>query len=66
LEESRRMRLASLDLWPDEPYLENCYQPYPSSPMLNCISRFCGGLSHDDSHLGQIDDVVAQAKAARR
>lgn len=66
LEESRRMRLASLELWPDAPYLENRYQPYASSPPLNAVSRFVAGLSHDDSHLAQIDDVVAQAKAARR
>lgn len=66
LEESRRMRIASLELWPAQPYLDNRYQPYASSPPLNCISRFCSGLSHDDSHLGQIDDVVAQAKAVRK
>ncbi len=27
LEESRRMRLASLDMWPDQPHLENTYVP---------------------------------------
>ncbi len=65
LEESRRMRLASLDMWPDQPDLENCYQPWPTAPMLNAFGRFVLGLRHDHDHLGQLADVVAQASAAR-
>jgi len=66
LEESRRMRLASLDLWPDPPHLENEYQPMKTAPFKhNAISRFVSGLSHDDSHLDQIEDILRQAKAAR-
>ncbi|MBL8045794.1 MAG: DinB family protein [Anaerolineales bacterium] len=65
LEESRRMRLATLDVWPDEPHLNNQYQLWENGPMANCISRFCHGLSHDDSHLNQIAEVVRQAQAAR-
>ncbi len=61
LEESRRMRLASLDLWPDQPYLDLTYQSRPSAPALNAVSRFILGLRHDHDHLGQIADVVAQA-----
>ena len=59
------MRLASLDMWPDKPYLDVTYQPWPGSGPINANGRFVLGLYHDWDHLGQIDDVVAQAKAAR-
>ena len=65
LEESRRMRLASLDLWPDEPRLENVCEAWPTGPQVNAIGRFVLGLMHDDDHLGQITDIVQQARAAR-
>lgn len=64
LEESRRMRLASLDLWPQPPHVENTYEPR-SGMQHNCISRFAAGLSHDDAHLGQIENIVTQARQAR-
>lgn len=64
LEESRRMRLASLDVWPDSPNLDNTYVSPYSGLTINPITRFVMGLSHDDAHLGQIEDVVQQAKAA--
>lgn len=62
LEESRRMRLASLDLWPSQPYLDLTYQPWPTAPHINAIGRFVLGLHHDDDHLGQIAECVRQAK----
>ena len=65
LQESLRMRLASLDMWPHEPYLQNTYQIREGAPPLNAISRFAYGLMHDDSHLKQIEEIVRQAKAAR-
>jgi hypothetical protein len=66
LEESRRMRLASLDLWPTPPHLENSYEVpnWPTGP-INCVTRFMLGLSHDNAHLDQIKDVVQQSRAAR-
>ncbi|HXV97598.1 MAG TPA: DinB family protein [Anaerolineae bacterium] len=64
LEESRRMRLASLDMWPDNPYLENTYRSRPESDPINAVTRFVLGLSHADSHLGQIREIIRQAKAA--
>lgn len=66
LEESRRMRLASLDIWPDRPDLDNVYQRTPESTKINAITYFVFGLSHDDSHLAQIAEIVRQAQAARR
>ena len=73
LEESRRMRLASLDMWPNEPYLDNTFPlvkggpPYVTAdrPRINAVARFILGLLHDDSHLAQIADIVLQAKSAR-
>ncbi len=65
LEESRRMRRAMLDAWPDQPHLDVTYTPYQRSGPLNAIGRFIGGLSHDDSHLGQLREIMRQAQAAR-
>jgi hypothetical protein len=65
LEESRRMRLVSLDMWPDQPYLDNTYEPYAGRGAYNAVTRFVGGLSHDDSHLGQIKRLVEETRAAR-
>ena len=66
LEESRRMRLASLELWPHPPHLDNSYstERYPNG--INAITRFVMGLQHDESHLEQIQKIVQQAKAARK
>jgi alkanesulfonate monooxygenase SsuD/methylene tetrahydromethanopterin reductase-like flavin-dependent oxidoreductase (luciferase family) len=65
LEESRRMRLASLDMWPDEPHLDNTYEPWSDAPRVNAIGRFVLGLMHDDSHIDHIAEIVRQARAAR-
>jgi hypothetical protein len=65
VEESRRMRLAMLEAWPDEPHLDVSYQPNPKRPPVNAVGRFVAGLAHDDSHLAQIAKVLAQAQAAR-
>jgi hypothetical protein len=65
LEESRRMRLATLDVWPDEPHLDNTYEIWEKGPVVNAVARFAFGLRHDDDHLGQIREIVRQARAAR-
>ena len=65
LEESRRMRLASLEMWPEEPHLENTCQASSDGPVVNAIGQFLNGLKHAESHLGQIESIVAQAKEAR-
>ena len=62
LEESRRMRLASLEIWPDEPHFDNTYQTAEDRPRINCQMRFVYGLLHDYGHLEQIAEVVRQAK----
>lgn len=65
LAESRRMRLAMLDAWPDVPHLDTLYRSRPEAPGVNAPARFIGGLSHDDSHLDQIRKVAEQARSAR-
>ncbi len=65
LEESRRMRLASLKMWPDEPHLENEVQAWKDGPRVNAVGRFVLGLMHEDDHLGQIEHIVRQARDAR-
>jgi hypothetical protein len=58
------MRLASLDMWPDDPYLANV-QTYIGREPVNAIERFVWGLKHDDDHLPQMAEIVRQTCAAR-
>ena len=65
LEESRRIRLASLELWPDAPHSDLTYSPWASAGPINCVARFVLGLRHDDDHLGQLAEIARQAVAER-
>lgn len=65
LQESRRMRLATLHVWPREPDLENSYEVWPGGPVANAMGRFVMGHVHEYSHFGQIKEIVRQAHAAR-
>lgn len=65
LEESRRMRLASLGMWPDAPDLDNEFQAWPDGPIVNAVGSFVLGLTHEEEHLAQIREIVRQARAAR-
>jgi len=63
LEESRRIRHAYLNAWPEAPHLELTYTAnYPGALPRNAITMFVGGLSHEASHLGQIADILQQAR----
>lgn len=67
LEESRRMRHAFLNAWPDQPDLMNAYTAsYPNARPRNAIEQFVGGLAHEESHLGQIADIMTQARSVRQ
>ncbi|MEO5886706.1 MAG: DinB family protein [Anaerolineales bacterium] len=61
LEESRRMCLASLEMWPDSPRTENTYSPAAGAAPHTCVSRFASGLKHASDHLAQIAEIVRQA-----
>jgi hypothetical protein len=63
LEESRRMRHAFLNAWPDQPHLEVTHTAsYPNAKPRNAILCFIAGLGHDDAHLGHIADIMRQAR----
>jgi len=64
LHESRRMQHALLKAWPDVPHLELVHTPgYPGAEPRNAITYFISGLAHADSHLDQIDQILAQARS---
>jgi hypothetical protein len=63
LDESCRMRQASLDMWPRLPHLENLAEIIPGRPPVNALGRYLMGLMHDDSHLAQLAEIVRQAHA---
>lgn len=65
LEESRRMRLATLNVWPDEPHMDNTMEVGFLPGPINPIGSYLIGLGHEGSHLEQIKEIVRQAKAAR-
>lgn len=64
LNENRRMRLGCLEVWPNVPHLSNTYESR-FGMRVNPILQFVFGLSHDDSHLEQMMDILRQAKNAR-
>jgi hypothetical protein len=66
LVESRRIRHAYLNAWPDNPHLELTYlAKYPGAFPRNAITMFVGGLSHEASHLSQLADILQQACTAK-
>lgn len=60
LEESRRMRLSTLDVWPDKPDLGNGYQPWRETDWVNCTGIFAWSIAHDQEHLGWIKKIRKQ------
>lgn len=69
LEESRRMRNAYLETWPDSPFLD-VHRPVSERftarfGEMNAPAAFLFGLSHEVGHYDQIQDVKRQALAAR-
>ena len=65
LAESRRMRLATLDIWPDTPHMDNLFRWRVDGQGYNPVARFALGLNHEYNHLGQIAEIVRQARSAR-
>jgi hypothetical protein len=68
IEESRRMCLAYLDTWPDEPHLD-VYRKFPAdSPhgarIINAPAQLLSGLRHLAGHIEQFKDAGRQARAA--
>jgi DinB family protein len=68
LEESRRIRLAYLDTWPDNPHLD-VYRELSERFLekfgpMNAISSFLSGLKHECGHHDQIREAARQAREA--
>lgn len=63
--ESQRIRLASLEMWPDDPHLDLGYVAWASSGWVNANGIFTWGLAHDDDHVRQMAKIITQAQAAR-
>ncbi len=62
LEESRRIRLAYLDAWPDTPHLDVTFDKIAQyTGHMNAIGYVLFGLKHDDDHFGQIAEIMQQA-----
>lgn len=68
LEESRRLRLACLDMWPDQPNREILRELSPRFTerfgQLNAAACFLFGLKHEIGHYAQFREVVRQATVA--
>ncbi len=67
LEESRRMRLAFLETWPDRPHLDNVFNHKSYIDLfglMNPVGMVLFGLQHEVEHLPQIAEIVRQARAA--
>ncbi len=62
LAESRRMALAFLETWPDDPYLDNTYEHNFFGPM-NAMSHAVLGLWHGAHQIPQAEEIARQAKA---
>lgn len=69
LEESRRMRNAYLETWPDAPLLNivrDVSERFTARfGEMNAPAAFLFGLSHEAGHYDQIEEVRRQALAAR-
>lgn len=67
LEESRRMRLAYLDSFPDTPHLDVCRDVseryLEKFGRMNAFSQFLQGLKHEVGHHDQFREAARQARA---
>ncbi len=67
LEESRRIRLAYLNAWPDNPHLDVTFDKLERyTGRLNAVGYTLFGLRHDDDHFGQMAEIMRQATEAQK
>lgn len=60
LAESRRISLAFLDAWPDEPNLQAAITRIPAFGPLNAIGLCVLGIGHGQIHQQQIAETLSQ------
>lgn len=65
LDESKRMCLGGLAMWPDAPHFDIATEVWPGGPVVDARGRYMVGLFHSYSHLAQIRDIVEQARSVR-
>ncbi len=70
IEESRRICLAYLEAWPDEPHLD-VYRKFPEGSrfaemLMNAPASYLFSLKHLDGHLDQFRRTIQQASEATR
>lgn len=59
--ESRRICLALLDTWPDQPHLDTTVIRIPEIGPLNAIGIAMSGLFHGPMHLDQVREILRQS-----
>ncbi len=64
LEVSRTMMLASLRMWPPEPHMEIVVESSWAG-TVDPVTRYVLGLSHAESHLDQIKEVLRQSRSQK-
>lgn len=68
LQESLRMRLGALDMYPDVPHLSTYRELTPAGlaryGLLNAPAQFLHGLRHEVGHYEQFRKVLRQARVA--
>ena len=68
LAESRRIRQAYLNAWPDQPHLDTHRALPPAFAervgQLNAVGAYLLGLVHEAGQFAQLRDIITQAKAA--
>lgn len=62
LQESRRITLAFLNTWPDEPHLECTVKPIPRMGAMNALGIHALGLMHGKDHLEQLAEIIRQSQ----
>lgn len=70
LEESRRIRLSSLSMWPDEPhfdvYRDVSDRYFDKYGKQNAKTTFLMGLVHESAHYDQLREAARQAREAAK
>ena len=62
MQESHRMCRAFLDAWPSTPNLDITVERIPHFGPLNAIRMYMLGILHGERHIGQVREIMKQAK----
>jgi hypothetical protein len=65
VQESHRMVMGSLAIWPDDPQLDNFFTN-DSGAKIDTRRRFLYGMIHADSHYEQLKEIIRQSRHSRK